>query len=62
MMLIVIIGRWTIPKEGISNTELSQLLLVYISLTSDIIDLLSVLQGSKVFHFMFDKRIVNFFL
>ena len=45
MMLIIIIGRWVMPKEGITRSELSQLLLVYMSLASDIIDLLSVLQG-----------------
>ena len=33
------------PKEGITRNELSQLLLVYMSLASDIIDLLSVLAG-----------------
>jgi len=33
------------PKKGITRAELSQLLLVYMSLASDIIDLLSILQG-----------------
>lgn len=47
MMLIIIVSRWAMPKEGITRSELSQLLLVYMSLTSDIIDLLSVLQGNK---------------
>lgn len=46
MMLIIIIGRWVMPKKGITRSELSQLLLVYMSLASDIIDLLSVLQGN----------------
>jgi hypothetical protein len=45
MMLIIIIGRWVMPKKGISRSELSQLLLLYMALASDIIDLLSVLQG-----------------
>lgn len=45
MMLIIILGRWIMPKEGITRNELSQLLLVYMSLASDIIDLLSVLAG-----------------
>ena len=48
MMLIIIIGRWVMPKKGITRSELSQLLLVYMSLASDIIDLLSVLQGKKI--------------
>ena len=45
MMLFIIIGRWVMPKQGITRSELSQLLLVYVSLASDIIDLLSVLNG-----------------
>ena len=48
MMLNIIIGRWVMPKQGITRSELSQLLLVYMSLASDIIDLLSVLQGSFI--------------
>ncbi len=48
MMLIIIIGRWIMPKKGITRSELSQLLLVYMSLASDIIDLLSILQGKEL--------------
>lgn len=49
MMFIVILGRWIMPKKGMTRSELSQLLLVYMSLASDIIDLLSVLQEQKVY-------------
>lgn len=49
MMLIIIIGRWIMPKQGITRSELSQLLLVYMSLASDIIDLLSILQEQVIF-------------
>jgi hypothetical protein len=49
MMLTIIIGRWVMPKEGITRSELSQLLLTYMSLASDIIDLLSILQGNFLF-------------
>jgi hypothetical protein len=48
MMLIIIIGRWVMPKAGVTRSELSQLLLVYMSLASDIIDLLSVLAGKGI--------------
>jgi hypothetical protein len=51
MMLILIIVRWVMPKKGITRSELSQLLLVYVSLASDIIDLLSVLQGISINNF-----------
>ena len=36
------------PKQGITRSELSQLLLVYMSLASDVIDLLSVLQEQAI--------------
>ena len=48
MMLIIILGRWIMPKKGITRSELSQLLLVYMSLASDVIDLLSVIQEQAV--------------
>ena len=50
-------GRWFLPKaESLSRTALSQLLLVYMSLASDMVDLLSLLnevqvQESSVMHF-----------
>ena len=49
MMFIIILGRWIMPKKGITRSELSQLLLVYMSLASDIIDLLSILQEQKIY-------------
>jgi hypothetical protein len=52
MMLIIILGRWIMPKQGITRSELSQLLLVYMSLASDIIDLLSILQEQVIFNNM----------
>src|SRR5690348_11108904 len=46
--MIIIIGRWLLPKGKISRSALSQLLLVYLSLASDMIDLLSIFQEEKV--------------
>jgi hypothetical protein len=46
--MIIIIGRWLLPKGKISRSALSQLLLVYLSLASDMIDLLSIFQETKV--------------
>src|SRR5438067_2066897 len=40
--MIIIIGRWLLPKGKISRSALSQLLLVYLSLASDMFDLLSI--------------------
>jgi len=47
-LLIIIVGRWFLPKGRISRFALSQLLLVYLSLASDMIDLLSMFQEEKV--------------
>jgi hypothetical protein len=41
-------GRWFLPKGNISRSTLSQLLLVYMSLASDIVDLLSLLNETQV--------------
>lgn len=38
LMLILIIGRWMLPKGELSRDELSQLLLVYIGTAADIIE------------------------
>jgi hypothetical protein len=40
---MIILGRWFLPKGSISRSTLSQLLLVYMSLASDIVDMLSLL-------------------
>ncbi|CAF1147572.1 unnamed protein product [Rotaria magnacalcarata] len=47
-LMIIIVGRWMLPKGKISRSALSQLLLVYLSLASDMIDLLSIFQEDKV--------------
>lgn len=49
-LMIIIIGRWLLPKGKMSRSALSQLLLVYLSLASDMIDLLSIFQEDKVIH------------
>lgn len=38
LMLILIIGRWMLPKGDLTRDELSQLLLVYIGTAADIIE------------------------
>ena len=37
-MLILIIGRWLLPKGDLTRDQLSQLLLVYIGTAADIIE------------------------
>ena len=48
LLLILIIGRWLLPKGEITREQLSQLLLVYIGRAADIIELFeafTVLEG-----------------
>ncbi len=47
-MFIIILGRWLLPKGNISHSALSQLLLVYLSLASDILDLLTLLNEQEI--------------
>lgn len=47
-LMIIIVGRWLLPKGKITRSALSQLLLVYLSLASDMIDLLSIFQEDQV--------------
>ena len=47
-LMIIIIGRWLLPKGRITRSALSQLLLVYLSLASDMIDLLSLFQEDEL--------------
>ena len=39
LLLLLIIGRWLLPKGEITREQLSQLLLVYIGMAADIIEL-----------------------
>jgi hypothetical protein len=48
-MFIIILGRWLLPKGNISHSALSQLLLVYLSLASDILDLLTLFSEQEIY-------------
>ncbi|CAF4466761.1 unnamed protein product, partial [Rotaria magnacalcarata] len=48
LLLLIIIGRWLLPKGVISRSNLSQLLLVYMSIASDIVDLLTIFNEHQV--------------
>ncbi len=48
-MIIIILGRWILPKGNISHSALSQLLLVYLSLASDILDLLTLFNEQEIY-------------
>ena len=48
LMLILIIGRWMLPKGDLSKDQLSQLLLVYIGTAADIIEFLDSFNEGKI--------------
>jgi hypothetical protein len=47
-MLILIIGRWLLPKGDLTRDQLSQLLLVYIGTAADIIEFFDSFKVSKI--------------
>ena len=48
-MFVIILGRWILPKGHLSHSALSQLLLVYLSLASDILDLLTLFGEQEIY-------------
>eukprot|EP00095_Tigriopus_kingsejongensis_P008487 maker-scaffold18_size714446-snap-gene-5.17 protein:Tk08487 transcript:maker-scaffold18_size714446-snap-gene-5.17-mRNA-1 annotation:"hypothetical protein DAPPUDRAFT_55716" len=48
LMLILIIGRWMLPKGDLTRDQLSQLLLVYIGTAADIIEFFDSFKDEKV--------------
>jgi len=50
LLLLVIVGRWVLPKGVASRSNLSQLLLVYMSIASDIVDLLTIFNEEQVLY------------
>ncbi|XP_076451315.1 transmembrane protein 26-like [Babylonia areolata] len=48
LLLLLIIGRWLLPKGEITREQLSQLLLVYIGMAADIIELFEAFKEEAV--------------
>lgn len=48
-MFIIILGRSILPKGNISHSALSQLLLVYLALASDILDLVTLFGEQEIY-------------
>ena len=46
-MLILIIGRWMLPKGDMTRDQLAQLLLIYIGTAADIIEFFDSFKVSK---------------
>ncbi len=50
MLLLLILGRWLLPKGDITRDQLSQLLFVYIGMASDIMELHTLFEERPVLH------------
>jgi len=48
LLLLLIVGRWLLPKGDITREQLSQLLLVYIGMAADIIELFEAFKVSEL--------------
>ncbi|XP_068096766.1 transmembrane protein 26-like isoform X2 [Hyperolius riggenbachi] len=48
VILVLVIGRWLMPKGGLTRDQLSQLLLTYLALGADILDVLQLIKETKI--------------
>lgn len=48
LVLILVIGRWLLPKGGISRDQLSQLLLIYIGTAADIMEFTEIIKEDDI--------------
>jgi len=65
LLLILILGRWMLPKGKLTHDQLSQLLLVYIGTAADIVEFFEAFNEEKVnkhtspFHLIRATKIAN---
>uniref|UniRef100_A0A8C5MZM7 Transmembrane protein 26 n=1 Tax=Leptobrachium leishanense TaxID=445787 RepID=A0A8C5MZM7_9ANUR len=48
MILVLVLGRWLMPKGEMNRDQLTQLLLIYIALGADILDILNLIKSPAV--------------
>lgn len=48
LLLILIVGRWLLPKGKLTHDQLSQLLLVYIGTAADIVEFFEAFKEEQV--------------
>ncbi|KAI8500483.1 hypothetical protein Bbelb_220490 [Branchiostoma belcheri] len=48
LVMLLVIGRWLLPRGDLTRDELSQLLLVYIAMAADIVELFQVFEEDRV--------------
>ncbi|KAE9414039.1 hypothetical protein Angca_002629, partial [Angiostrongylus cantonensis] len=58
LLVVLIIGRWLLPKGDISREQLSQILLAYLAISSDIVEFFDVFKEKPVYNNINVQRIV----
>ncbi|VDM57336.1 unnamed protein product [Angiostrongylus costaricensis] len=58
LLVVLIIGRWLLPKGDISREQLSQILLAYLAISSDIVEFFDVFKEKPVYNNISVQRIV----
>ncbi|KAH7696165.1 Transmembrane protein 26 [Aphelenchoides avenae] len=58
LLVVLIIGRWLLPKGEISREQLSQILLAYLAISSDIVEFFDVFKERVVYRNEFIQYIV----
>ena len=48
VLVVLILGRWLLPKGNLSRDQFSQLMLVYIGMAADIVEIFEAFRESKV--------------
>ena len=59
LLLILILGRWMLPKGKLTHDQLSQLLLVYIGTAADIVEFFEAFNEDKVLQRLWTGRLQN---
>lgn len=48
LLVVLLVGRWLLPKGSITRDQLSQLLLAYLAISSDIAELFNLFNEPEV--------------
>ncbi|CAD5206803.1 unnamed protein product [Bursaphelenchus okinawaensis] len=58
LLVVLIVGRWLLPKGDISREQLSQILLAYLAISSDIVEFFDVFKEKVVYHNIHLQKLV----
>ncbi|VDP24176.1 unnamed protein product [Heligmosomoides polygyrus] len=58
LLVVLIVGRWLLPKGDISREQLSQILLAYLAISSDIVEFFDVFKEKAVYNNVNVQQIV----